>query len=113
MIVEADFSLRHAVHLDSSYVPALYNLAISDIAHRHLDDAEELLRRVTSIEPDDEPALAHLGEILALRGDLDGALSHLERAVALAPDDAGALTTLDLVKAAMDKRAGAAAPIRP
>ena len=111
--VEADSLFRHAVRLDSSYVPALYNLATSDIAHRHLDDAEQLLRRVTSINPDDVQALAHLGEVLAIRGDLDGALSHLERAVALAPDDAGALTTLHLVKAAMDKRAGAAAPIRP
>jgi tetratricopeptide (TPR) repeat protein len=111
--VEAGSLFRQAVHLDSSYVPALYNLATSDIAERRLDDAEQLLRRVTAIEPDDESALAHLGEVLALRGDLDGALSHLERAVALAPDDAGALTTLDLVKKAIGKRADMGAPSRP
>lgn len=105
---EAESFYRHALDLDSTYAPALYNLGVSAFAHRQFDQAESLFRRAATHNPDDEPSLVQLGGLLMLRGNAAGALPHLEHAVELAPRDPGALTALGVVKAAMGQTGEAA-----
>lgn len=109
---EAESFFRHALDIDPTYAPAMYNLASSAIAAGRTAEAESLLRRDVSSTPDDEPALVKLGAVVMLRGAVADALPYLEHAVRIAPFDPTALTTLGLAYAAIGRVGEAAALYR-
>jgi Flp pilus assembly protein TadD len=108
----ADSAYRQSVALDSTYTPALYNLATSDVARHELPEAERLLGRVVTAVPDDGAAWLELGGVLLLRGNVDSAAASLQRAVAITPGNASALASLGLAEGARHKDATAAALYR-
>ena len=109
---EAGDLLERAVAADSSYNPALFNLAGSYLRRGRLAESEPLLRRVVASDSMDEPALVKLGTVVFTRGDLDDAGKELQRAVRLVPDDPDAHAALGVVYFRQGESERAAAELR-
>jgi tetratricopeptide (TPR) repeat protein len=69
-------------------VDLLYEQAMIDERMNHMDDMEQLLRKIVTLKPDYEHALNALGYSLADRNiRLDEALKLVQKAAALSPGD--------------------------
>lgn len=68
--------------------PRLLLATAVQVIHQHrLFDAEDLVRRVLAVEPDNAFAWSCLGSTLERLGDLEGSLAAFERAVDASPED--------------------------
>jgi tetratricopeptide (TPR) repeat protein len=82
---EAEGLLRHAISVDSMYLPAWRNLATILAEQGRLPEAEALLKRLVAIDSTYVDALERLGSVLVAMGRADRALPYLERAAAGPP----------------------------
>jgi tetratricopeptide (TPR) repeat protein len=82
---EAEALYRRAVGIDSSFAPALYNVAELALNERRVDDAKPLLDRALAVSPNDPLVLDRSARVMLSRGDAAGALRLLERAATRAP----------------------------
>ena len=79
--------LEKALSLEPGSLSANTLMALFYQRHARFDQAQEYLRKVTSLYPENPALQAELGEALALGGDLEAALQAYQQAVALAPQD--------------------------
>jgi tetratricopeptide (TPR) repeat protein len=78
---------------------------------RH-QQAAELFRQATSIDPEFADAFSELGVVESRQGDLEHALDDFQKAVDLVPDHAAALSNLSIVLAKMGRYDEASAAAR-
>ncbi len=81
--------LRAAARLDPASLPAHYNLALSLIRLRHIDEAVAELKTVLQLQPEAVPARYNLAVLLEDKKDYAQAAEELRQAHHLAADDAG------------------------
>jgi tetratricopeptide (TPR) repeat protein len=86
-LAEAEAVLRQAVPVDSSYLPALPNLAFVLEQQGRFPEAKSLLERALAINPDYVRAVERLGHVLVAMGEPEAALPHLQRVVNEFPND--------------------------
>lgn len=94
-------SLRTAVHLDHSYVPAQLQLSNCLLASGDLNGSEELFARIATRHPDNAGAYYGLGRVRAARHDFAGAAEAYSKACALFPDFGAAHYALALAHRAL------------
>ncbi len=96
-------TLRTALHLDPSYVPAQSRLARCLFASADWNGSGELYATITKRHPDNAEAYYGLGRVRAARHDLTGAAEAYSKACALFPDFGSAHYALALVHRALDQ----------
>jgi tetratricopeptide (TPR) repeat protein len=80
---------RDILTADSGCVPALHLAAVIAFADKRSVEGTGLLGRVFDLDPDYVPALATLGDALAMKAEHDAAVAVFQRATGLQPEDAG------------------------
>ncbi len=80
--------LQKALEIDPDSLAANTLLALYWQRQGQLEEAQEVLRRLSGIYPDNPALLAELGSVLAKGGELDAALSAFQAAVELEPRQA-------------------------
>jgi len=71
--------------------------------HGHIDEAEELYRRVLEVDPDQPDALGFLGIVAMHRGRIDEAIELIERALTIEPGNADRYNNLGNVLLAAER----------
>lgn len=95
----AEASFTQAVEKDEKDVRALCNLATSQAAQDHFDEAEQTIEKALALAPQDPSCLGVLGYVKFNQRKFDEALAALSRATQLRPTDAGLQNLLGLTLA--------------
>jgi predicted CXXCH cytochrome family protein len=88
---------QEALQRDTSFAPALKELATAATALGRLDEAARALTTVVAMRPKDSEAFADLGNIDLQQGRMNDARRALEQALALDPDLPRANNTMGLI----------------
>lgn len=86
----------------SDSASSLYNEALDKLERWDLDAAEQLLRRVLEIEPENAQAVNKLGVVYARREQLEEAEQLFEQAISLDPNDPAPYCNLGNIYAQRD-----------
>jgi Tfp pilus assembly protein PilF len=105
--IRAETEARRALALDSSSVPARYNLAVIVAASGRTADAERLYREVLALDPAHAESAGNLAKLLVERGAAAEAVPILETALAHRPGDPTCWTNLVVAFLAMNDAARA------
>ncbi len=94
---EAEYALRQAIALDSSYIPAYLWMSalLSDLGR--IPEEGAILLKAMAMDPLNELLTINYAENLQARGDNQGAKSALESLIRLQPNHAGLLVSLSSV----------------
>ena len=93
----ARLSFEDALRVSPDFMPAVYQLGITNFYLGRLEQAEHHLRRFTSSDPSSILAFRDLAMVLLLRKDYRGAEEVLEKILRQHPDDPDALELLSRV----------------
>lgn len=96
-------TLKNALNLDPNAKDVLQNLARLYVLTEDYFDAEELLRKIVAIYPEDNQARAELGDFLLTRGDTEGAVKQYEILKLESPDKSIGYLKLGLLYARSGK----------
>ncbi len=105
-LAEAESTLRRAIAIDSTYLPAWPNLAGVVFEQGRQPEARQILEHVVATNPSFVRGVERLGVLLAVTGEPAAALPHLERVVTEFPSDED-LLALGTVYMALDRPADA------
>jgi tetratricopeptide (TPR) repeat protein len=78
-VVEGNARFRDAIQLDTTFYPALKNLAVNEFNAGRIGEAQRLFEDVLNLAPDDEITHLHLGEIETQRKNFAAALTHYQK----------------------------------
>ena len=98
----AEAMYRMAIHNGIEAATVFLNLGALVLATTNSNEAEELFRRATELEPANPIAHRSLGQLLLDRGDLDGAETSLSLAQQLEPDDVETMECIIALRSSRD-----------
>jgi Flp pilus assembly protein TadD len=104
--------LEKILEKEPANVPALIGLGELEYRAKHLEEAEQVLRRATLAQPQSAPAWLALGVVTCDAGKLDAALAALSQAVWLDPKNARAHNYLGVTVGRKGWRDGAEAELQ-
>jgi len=81
-INEAKSTLKQAISIDNSFIPAQINLAKLQLRQNKYDDAESRLLEILQANPNNALSMIELGKLAFIKGDKKEALNWLEKAYA-------------------------------
>jgi tetratricopeptide (TPR) repeat protein len=87
---DAEQEYKHALTIDQASTEALAGMANIYMRGHRLTEAEDILRKLVTLHPNDAAAHMQLGRMLAADGQNDRAIAELQSALKLSPGDAGA-----------------------
>jgi tetratricopeptide (TPR) repeat protein len=101
--VDVEQEYKQVLALDSSSADALAGLANIYMRGQRYGEADDVLRKLVAVRPNDAGAHMQLGRILAIAGHNEDAIAELQTALRLAPDDADVQRDLAEVYVSADK----------